>query len=170
MQPHSPQPQYGPPPGGPAPWGGAPGRARANAAAALTAGVLALITAGLLVWFVVINIGYGTSPEGGWSALTVQNVFSGVLGAGALLVTGGLTFARRVPGAWALAGLCALYVVATFAAPLLRGTPLRDQITWIFGFDKSNGVAVGLTMIFGILTATFAAIAAGAKTYEPTGR
>lgn len=164
MQPNP--PQQGHPPYG-RPWGAAPRPPKAHPVAALIAGVLAMLTAVLLIWFAYISADFATSAEGGWTALAVQNVASGLIGAAALIAAGGLTLARKIPAAWTLAGLCALYVILTFIAPLVRGTPLRDQITWIFGFQKLNGVIIGLTMILSILTATIAAMAAAMKTYEP---
>lgn len=180
MQPNAPQPgfpQNGQPPmvGGPAPWGGwpsplaAPPRPRANAAAAVIAGILALLIAGMLVWFALYNVGYATGGTGRWSSLVLQNVLGGVVGAGLLLVAAGFTFARRISGAWTLCALCVLYVVAPLVvAPLLHGTPFGAQLKWIFGFDRSDGVAIALAVIFGVLTAIIAAIAGSVKSYGPS--
>lgn len=180
MQPNPPQPgfpQYGQPPmaGGPAPWGGgpiplaAPPRPRANAAAAVIAGILALLTAGMLVWFELQNVVYATGPTGRWSSLGLENVITAVISAGALLVAAGFTFARRISGAWTLCALCVLYVVAILVAqPLLGTTTFGAQLKWVFGFHKSNGVAMGLAIIFGVLTAIMAAIAGSVKSYGPT--
>ncbi|CAM3371671.1 hypothetical protein [Stackebrandtia soli] len=179
MQPNPPQPgppQEGQPPmtGGPVPWGGGPSplaalRPRANAAAAVIASILALLTVGMFVWFALYNVVHATGPTDLGSNLLLENVLGGAIGAGALLVAAGFTFTRRVAGAWTLCALCVVYVVATtFMAPLLRGTAVDAQLKWIFGFDKANGVAVGLAMILSVLTATVAAIAASVKSYEPT--
>ncbi|MEU3621954.1 hypothetical protein BS329_02870 [Amycolatopsis coloradensis] len=170
MQPNSPQPGF--PPGGPAPWGGAPGvptprpKPRANAAAAMIAGVLALLTAAMLVWFVLYNVVHA-GGAGHWSGVEVQNVVFGVISSGALVVAAGFTFARRISGAWTLCGLCALSAVAmVVAAPLVWGTPLGAQLKWIFSFDKSNGVAIALAVIFAVLTASVALIAGSVWSYE----
>lgn len=170
MQPNSPQPGF--PPGGPAPWGGGPGlptpkpRPRANAVAAVIAGVLALLTAAMLVWFVLYNVVHA-NEAGLWSGVEVQNVVFGVISAGSLMVAAGFTFARRISGAWILFGLCALFAVAMLvAAPLLWGTSLGAQLKWIFGFDKSNGIAIALAIIFAVLTASVALIAGSVRSYE----
>ncbi|MFB4319985.1 hypothetical protein [Actinomadura sp. 21ATH] len=180
MQPDPPQPgnpPYGPPPmaGGPVPWSGGPGpwaattKPRANTAAAVTAGVLALLTAVMLVWFALYNVVYAGGPSSGrWSSLVLENAIGGIAGAGLLLVAAAFTVARKIPGAWALCALCVLYVVATlFVGPLLRGTGLGAQFRFVFGFDRGDGVGVALAMIFGVLTAIAAAIAGSVKSYGP---
>ncbi|NBE99538.1 hypothetical protein FE391_41255 [Nonomuraea sp. KC401] len=91
--------------------------------------------------------------------MVLVNVVGGLIGAGLVRVASGFTFARRIPGAWTLCVLCVLYVVATFVAPLLRGTPFGAQLAFVFGFDKTNGVAIGLAILFCVLTAIIAAIA-----------
>jgi hypothetical protein len=180
MQPNPPQPrfpQYGQPPmaGGPAPWGGAPSplaappRPRANIAAAVIAGILALLTAGMFVLFALYNVVYPNGPTGRWSSLRLENVFGGVIAAGLLLVAAGFTVARRISGAWTLCGLCLLYVVVTiFVSPLLNGTAFSAQLNFVFGFHKINGIALALAIIFGVLTAIMAAIAGSMKSYGPT--
>ncbi|MER5732493.1 serine/threonine-protein kinase [Streptomyces sp. NPDC002138] len=156
-------PPYGP--GGPAPWGGgpspvaAPPGPRANAAAAVTAGTLALITTGMLVWFALYNVVFALGPTGRWTALVWENVLGGVISAGLLVLAAGFTFARGTRGAWTLCALSAFYVVAIFVAPLLRGTAFRAQLAFVFGFDKGSGVAMGLTVVFGAATAIAAALA-----------
>ncbi|MFE0151425.1 hypothetical protein ACFWY5_30065 [Nonomuraea sp. NPDC059007] len=133
----------------------------------MAAGILALIAVGMLVWFALNDALYGIRHDD-WSRLVVQNVVAGVIGAGALLVAAAFTFARRIPGVWTLCGLCVLYVVANLVlAPLLRGTPLGTQFTFLFGFDKVNGTAAGLATIFCALTAIMAAIAASVRSYGP---
>lgn len=159
--------------GGPAPWGGGPSplaapRPRANVATAVIAGILALLTAGILVWFALYNVVYANGPTGRWSGLVLENVLTGVIGAGPLLAAAGFTFARRISGAWTLCALCVFYVVAILVAqPLLGSTTFDAQIKWVFGFHKSNGVAMGLAIIFGVLTAITAAIAGSVKSYRP---
>ncbi|OXM51706.1 hypothetical protein [Amycolatopsis alba] len=150
--------QPNPPQHGFAPYGRPP-KPRANAGAAVVAGSLALLTVGMVVWFTLYNVVYATESADHVSGPVAQNLIGGVVGAGALAVAAGFTFARRIAGAWTLSALCALYVLAIFvAAPLLWGTPFSVHLGWIFGFDKSNGVAVALTVIFAILTAIMAAI------------
>lgn len=185
MQPDPPQPgfpQYGQPPmaggpapmaGGPAPWGGGPSplaaapRSKANAAAAVIAGILALIAVGMLIWFALNDALYAIRHDD-WSSLVLQNVFAGVVGAGSLLVAAGFTFARKIPGAWTLFALCVLFVVANLVlAPLLHGTPFGAQLKFLFGFDKINGTAAGLATIFCALTAIMAVIAVSVKSYGP---
>ncbi|ANN19316.1 hypothetical protein SD37_29350 [Amycolatopsis orientalis] len=161
MQPNPPQhglPQYGLPQYGLRP------KPRANTAAAVTAGILGVLTACMLVWFVLYNVIYASAPEGGWSGQVMQNVVFGVIAAVVLMVAAAFTFARRIPGAWTLFGFCVFYVMAVLVAtPLLWGTPLSTHLKWIFGFQKSNGVAIALVIIFGILTAITAAIAGSVK-------
>ncbi|WP_243727214.1 hypothetical protein [Actinocrispum wychmicini] len=160
--------------GGPAPWGGgpsplaAPPRPRANAAAAATAGILALITAGMLVWFALYNVDIAGQPDVGWSSLEVQNVLGGVIGAVLLVVAAGFTFARKIPGAWTLCVVCVLFTVVDFVSPLLRGADFDAHVKFLFGFARSNGVAIGLSIIFGVLTAIMAAVAGSTKSYGPT--
>lgn len=179
MQPNPPQPesaQHGQPPmaGGPAQWDGglapmaAPPKPRANAAAAVTASILALATACMLVWFAFQDVIFlDNGLAGGLTGMVLVNVLGGAVGAGSVLTAAGFTFTRRIGGAWTLCGLCAFYTVANIvAAPLLWGTSIGDQLEWVFGFDRSNGTAVGLATIFGILTAVAAAIAGAVKSYE----
>ncbi|WP_412543136.1 hypothetical protein R8Z50_11895 [Longispora sp. K20-0274] len=180
MQPGPPQPsfpQHGQPPmvGGPAPRGGGPSpwvapRPRANAVAAVIAGALALLVAGLFVWFALYNVVFALGPDGAWSGVVVVNVVGGLIGAGLLAVPAGFTFARRIAGAWTLCALCSLYVVAVFVtAPLLWGTPVSTQIRFVFGFDKANGVAIGLAVILGVLTAISAAVAGSVRSVAGAG-
>jgi hypothetical protein len=157
--------------GGPAPWGGgpsplaAPPRPRANTPAAVLAGILAALTAGMLAWFALYNVVYGSGPTGRWSSVVLVNVLGGIIGAGLLLVAAGFTVARRISGAWTLCALCALYVVASiFVAPLLWGTAFSAQLKFVFGFEGGDGVAVALMVIFSVLTA----IASSVKSYGPT--
>lgn len=144
-----------------------PTRPRAHATAAMIAGILALLTAGMLVWFVLYNVHHANGPTGRWDSVTVLNVFGGLIGAGVLLVAAWFTFARRLSGAWTLCALCGVYSVAPFfAAPLLLGTDFGAQAKFVLGFDKSNGVAIGLSIIFGALTAMAAAVAGSVKSHE----
>ncbi|MFG3702216.1 hypothetical protein ACGF5C_30635 [Micromonospora sp. NPDC047620] len=135
----------------------------------MIAGILALLTAGMLIWFALYNVVYASGPTGRWSSLVLENAIGGVIGAGSLVVAAGFTFARRISGAWTLCALCVLYVVATIlVAPLLRGTAFGAQLKFVFGFDQGDGVAVALAVIFGVLTAIMAATAGSVKSYGPT--
>ncbi|KFU76553.1 hypothetical protein SAMN04489729_7347 [Amycolatopsis lurida] len=172
MQPNPPQPgfpQHGPPtPGGPAPWGRtAPAKPRANAPAAKVAGILAVLAAVMLVWFALYNVIVATESDGRPSGITVQNMVSGVVSAVVLVIAAAFTFARRIPGAWTLFGLCAFYVVAVFVgAPLVWGTPFGAQVKWLFSFDDGDSTAMALTIILAVLTAIAAAIAASVKSND----
>ncbi|MBO0513014.1 serine/threonine-protein kinase [Streptomyces beijiangensis] len=153
--------------GGPAPWGGgpipwtAPPRPRAHASAAVIAGTLALLTACMLGWFALHSVVYATGPTGRWSSLVWENVVGGVISAGLLVVPARFTFDRRPSGAWTLCALCVLYVVAILVLGPLQGTTtFGAQFKFVFGFDKSDGVAIGLATIFAFLTAIAAVIAA----------
>lgn len=175
MQPNPPQPnppqpgspQSGQPPGGPAQWDAASPKSRANTVAAVIAGVLALLAAGMLVWFALYNVVVAVEADGRLSGITVQNMASGVISAVVLVVAAGFTFARRIPGAWTLFGLCVFYVVAVFVGtPLVWGTPFGAQVKWLFSFDDSDSTAMALTIILAVLTAITAAIAASVKSYD----
>lgn len=172
MQPNPPQPgfpQHGQPTAsGPPPWGHtARPKPRANAAAAMIAGILALLAAAMLVWFALYNVIVATEADGRPSGITVQNMVSGVISAVFLVIAAVFTFARRIPGAWTLFGLCTFYVVAVFVgAPLVWGTPFGAQVKWLFSFDDGDSTAMALTIILAVLTAISAAIAAGVKSYD----
>lgn len=168
MQPNPQQPSIaGSPTGGPSPL--VPSKPRANAMAAVIAGVLALLTVAMLVWFAFQDVIYlAKGMTGGLTGMVLVNVLGGAVSAGALLVAAGFTFARRTAGAWTLCGLCAFYAVLnTVMAPVLWGTSISVQLEWLFGFDKSNGAAAGLATIFAVPTAIAAAIAASVKSHEP---
>jgi len=167
MQPSPPQPdfpRYGQHPAGPGQV--APPKPRANAVAAMIAGVLAVLTAGMLVWFALYNVRYANEPGSRWTGLMAQNAVFGLLSAGSLVVAAGFTFARRIPGAWTLFALCVFSVVAVFVGtPLLSATPLSAQLRWLFSFDDSDSTAIALMIIFGALTAVAAAIAGSVKSH-----
>ncbi|MBT2206695.1 hypothetical protein [Actinomadura sp. NEAU-AAG7] len=62
-----------------------------------------------------------------------------------------------------------LYVVAIlFVQPLGGTTTFGGQLKWLFGFQKGNGAAMGMTVIFSVLTAIMAAIAGTVKSQAPT--
>jgi len=164
------QPEPSPP--GSSLGGSAPPKARANLVAAMIAGGLAVLTACMLIWFVLYNVVFAMAATGGGLApVVVVNLIAGVLAIGALVVTAAFTFARRIPGAWTLCGVSAFYVVAMLlGAPLVFGTPVVDQFRWIFSFEKSNGVAIALAVLFCALTAIAAAVAASVKSYGRVSR
>ena len=156
---HPPGPHYGTP---------SP-RPKANPMAAPIAGALALLTAAALLWFALYNIAF--AGRRGWSDVVALNTVGGFLTAALLSVTAGFVFARNIVGVWTLCGLSALYVFATiFLPPLLWGTPLAEQLAFVFGFENSNGVAVGLTVLFSALTTVASAICGIAKTTPPATR
>jgi hypothetical protein len=134
----------------------------------MIAGILALLTAGMLVWFALYNVVFANGPTGHWSSLVLENVLGGIISAGLLLVATGFTFARKIFGAWTVCGLCVFYVVAIIVGAPLQGATFGGQLKFVFGFGKGNGVALGLAVIFGVLTAIMAAIAGSVKSYGPT--
>ncbi|MEU8801875.1 serine/threonine-protein kinase [Spirillospora sp. NPDC048819] len=144
---------------------------RANAAAAVIAGVLALLAAGMIVWFALYNLVYAFGPTGRWSSIVLVNVLGGLIGAVLLVVAAGFTFARRIFGAWTLCALCGLYVVASiFVGPLLWETAFITQLKFLFGADGGDGVAMALAIIFCVLTAIMGAIAGSVKSHGPDRR
>ncbi|MEU3769110.1 hypothetical protein AB0E55_29000 [Amycolatopsis keratiniphila] len=139
---------------------------RANAPAAVIAGVLALLAAAMLVWFALYNVFVATEANGGLSAITVQNMLSGALSAVVLVIAAGFTFARRIPGVWTLFGFCVFYVVAVFVGmPLVWGTPFSSQVKWLFSFDDGDSTAMALMIVLCVLAAVAAAIAGSVKSY-----
>ena len=181
MQPNPqqpPPPQYGQPPParGPAPVGGGPGpgaapprppKPRSATAAAVAAGVLALLTSALLVAFAVVNVAYAVGPVDRAGPLGA-NVASGLVAAGALALTALFTFFRWIPAAWTLCGLSALYALASvFASPLVFGTSQVDQLAFLFGFREIDDAFAGLAVIFAALTAISAAIAGSVRARGP---
>ncbi|RSN26989.1 hypothetical protein DMC61_26415 [Amycolatopsis sp. WAC 04169] len=139
---------------------------RANAPAAVIAGVLALLAAAMLVWFASYNVFVATEANGGLSAITVQNMLSGALSAVVLVIAAGFTFARRIPGVWTLFGFCVFYVVAVFVGmPLVWGTPFSSQVKWLFSFDDGDSTAMALMIVLCVLAAVAAAIAGSVKSY-----
>lgn len=139
---------------------------RANAVAAKTAAALAVVTVVLYVWFGLQDIYYlDQGWTGGLTGTVLLNILGSAVGGGVLLIAAGFTFARRTAGAWTLFGLCVFYAVGnTLISPLARGISIGEQLTWLFGFDRANGIAAGLATIFSLLTALAAAVAAGAAT------
>ncbi|WP_216651321.1 hypothetical protein [Actinomadura litoris] len=135
----------------------------------MAAGNLALLSAGMLIWFALYNIAtVGGSADPSPSPV-VENVVGGAIGAGLLFIAAALAFARRIAGVWALYALCMLYVVAIlFVQPLGGTTTFGGQLKWLFGFQKGNGAAMGMTVIFSVSTAIMAAIAGTVKSQAPT--
>lgn len=166
----SPAPQGCPPPGQPQRgwpqpsvghgWPEQPGKPRTNAVAAAVAGLLALVTAGLQIWFAVANIEAFDTP---WPSVVTVNVYGGFASAGVLLLAATITFTRSATGAWILAGLCLFFVIMIVISPLLRGESLSAHMTFVFGFHKATGVATGLTTITGLLNAVAAAVAGASR-------
>ncbi|KZB86549.1 hypothetical protein [Amycolatopsis regifaucium] len=168
MQPHQANPPHGqpqqgyPPPSYPQQFG-APVRLRANPVASILAGLLALLTAGLLVWFAVANILVNNFPEP-WPSGVWINVVGGFCSAGLLVVLAVFTFLRTVAGAWTLGAINVFFVIMNLVfSPLAHGVSFGSQLDFVFGFHKATGIAVGLTTIFGTLTAIIAFVAAIAR-------
>ncbi|MBT2206694.1 hypothetical protein [Actinomadura sp. NEAU-AAG7] len=68
----------------------------------MAAGNLALLSAGMLIWFALYNVAtVGGSADSSPSPV-VENVVGGVIGAGLLFIAAALAFARRIAGVWAL--------------------------------------------------------------------
>lgn len=137
-------------------------RRRANAAASVVAGVLGVVTAGVFVWFAIYCLDYN-GPTDQWTDQGWVNVLGGFIGGVWILVAAGFTFARRLGGVWALFAMALLFVILEFLTPLMWGTDFATHMDFVFGFAKTNGVAVGLATIFGFLTMLAAAVA-GSKT------
>lgn len=139
-----------------------PVRLRANPGASVLAGLLALLTAGLLLWFAVANMQEHDYPEP-WPSVVRTNVIGGFGAAGVLVIAAMFTFARTLVGAWTLGIVCLFFATMIIITPLLRAQDVGAHLDWVFGFHKATGVAIGLTVIAGVLTAIVAAVAAVAK-------
>ena len=139
---------------------GPPVRLRANPGASVLAGLLALLAAGLLVWFAVANMEAFEEP---WPSVVTVNVIGGFVAAGWLVIAAMFTFARTVAGAWALGVSSLFFVIMNIVAPLLRGESFSAQMDFLFGFHKATGVGAGLFTIVSALTAIVAVVAATAR-------
>lgn len=139
-----------------------PVRLRANPGASVLAGLLALLTAGLFVWFAVANIEEHDYPEP-WPSVVRINVIGGFCAAGVLAIAAMFTFARTLAGAWTLGVVSLFFATMIVITPLLRDQDVSAHLDWAFGFHKPTGVAIGLTVIAGVLTAVVAAVAAVAR-------
>ncbi|MFE0105290.1 protein kinase [Streptomyces sp. NPDC059009] len=146
--------------------GGMPqGTPTARPPAAVVAGLLALVTAGLLVSFAVVNI---VHVRGGvpLSDAVRMNVIGGLVSAALLALLGVLMFTRTAAVARSLAVVCALFAVLILVLQPLLGVSFKvsfsEQLDFVFGFHKTNGVMLGLATIFDVLTAIAAAVAAAA--------
>lgn len=139
---------------------GAPVRLRANPVASVLAGLLAVLTAGLLVWFAAANIAAYDTP---WPSVVRTNVIGGFFSAGLLVIAALFTFARKVAGAWTVFVISLLFAIMIVSTPLMRGDDLGAHFDFVFGFHKTTGVAIGLSTIACVLTAVVAVVAAVAK-------
>lgn len=157
MQPPQAQPRYG----YQQPFG-APVRLRANPGASVLAGLLALLTAGLLIWFAVANMREHDYPAP-WPSVVRTNVIGGFGAAGVLVIAAVFTFARTLVGASTLGVASLFFVTMIIVTPLLRGQDVSAHLDWVYGFHKATGVAIGLTTIVGVPTGIVAAVAAVAK-------
>jgi len=124
--------------------------------------MLALLTAGLLIWFAVANMQEHDYPEP-WPSVVRINVIGGFGAAGVLVIAAMFTFARTLVGAWTLGIASLFFVTMIIVAPLLRGQDVSAHLDWVFGFGKATGVAIGLTVIAGALTAVVTIVAAVAR-------
>ncbi|MDH6142796.1 putative Ser/Thr protein kinase [Kitasatospora sp. GP30] len=138
----------------------APVRRRAPVPADAFAAALAGCTAIALVWFVLANVLIGGSVTE-WRSSVWMNVVSGLLATLALLVPAAFLLKRHVWAAWTLFGLSLLCVVGLFLPQ--PGTSFDAHLHFVLGFHRSNGVAIGLALIFSFLTAIAAVIAATAR-------
>jgi hypothetical protein len=139
-----------------------PVRLRANPGVSVVAGLLALLTAGLLGWFAVANMQEHDYPEP-WPGVVRINVIGGFGAAGVLVLVAMFTFARTLVGAWTLGVASLFFATMIVITPLLRGQDVSAHFDWVFGFGKATGVAIGLTVIAGVLTAFAAVVAAVAR-------
>lgn len=137
----------------------APVRRRANLPAAVVAAVLAGCTVVALVWFVFANVLIG-GPLDRWSGQVWVNIAAGLISAFVLLVPAGFLLARYRWAAWTLFGLCLLYAVVAALVPMPSGTSFGSHLDFVLGFHKSNGVPIGLAVIFAFLTAIAAVVSA----------
>ena len=139
-----------------------PVRLRANAGASVLAGLLAFLTAGLLVWFALANMQEHDYPAP-WPSVVRTNVIGGFCAAGVLILAAVCTVARTVAGAWLLGVTTLFFVTMIIITPVLRGQDVSAHLDWVFGFHKATGAAIGLTTIAGVLTAVAAVGAAIAR-------
>ena len=137
-------------------------RLRANAGASVLAGLLAVLTAGLLVWFAVANVQEHDYPAP-WPSVVRINVIGGFGAAGVLALAAMFTFARTVAGAWTLGVASLFFATMIIITPLLRNQDVSAHFDWVFGFHKATGVAIGLVVIAGVLTGVVAVVAAIAR-------
>lgn len=139
---------------------------RASTGLAVTAGVLGVLTAAMLAWFAIYNVGDDVTIDGETPSVIKINIIFGFIAAAVLLTAAAFTLARMIVGAWTLCGLTLFCVVMIFASPLLRGEPMSHYLDWVFGFEKSNGVAMALTVIIGAATAVVAALAGALRSRD----
>ncbi|HEY3687566.1 MAG TPA: hypothetical protein VGL93_31295 [Streptosporangiaceae bacterium] len=99
-----------------------------------------------------------------WSFAVWEDVVAGLVAAAGLVVPAGFLLARRVWAAWTLFGLSLLYVVVAVLVPMPPGTSFGAHLHFVLGFQHSNGISIGLAMVFGALTAVAAVIAAVVRT------
>jgi len=95
----------------------------------------------MLVWFAVYNLG-ANGPTEQWSDTAWGNVLGGFIAGAWLLVAVGFTVAQ---------------------ARRRGGTDFGTPMDFLFCFDKTNGVAAGLAVIFNLPTSGTAAVA-GSRT------
>lgn len=127
------------------------GKPKANAGAAVIAGFLGLVIAGMFVWFAVWNLDF-VDTIGVWRSTERINVIFGFATAAFMVTASVFTVARTITGAWVL---CVMSVVEALmvvvVSPLLLNVDFDAHMEFVFGFHRANGVAM--------------AIAAAAKSY-----
>jgi len=158
MQPNYPQQGYGGPPQS----FDAPEGRRANAGAAAFAGILGLLTAGALIWVVVeYFVGFeGVDTWAGevWTIVIVRAVLALLV-----LVLAGLTLARKIGGAWALALFALITAATVLLEPLVVGAGIGDWFEALFKFEDTASIGIVVAAGLGLLTAIVAAIAGSTR-------
>ncbi|MET3983343.1 protein kinase [Streptomyces sp. PvR034] len=137
-------------------------RPRTGSPVAVAAGLLALVTAGLLAAFAVLNIAQA-GADVPWTDVMRMNVIGGFVSAAVLALLGALT-PTRTAAARTLAAVCVLFAVTTLVLQPLLGVSFDvsfgAQLDFVFGFHKPTGVLLGLATIFELLTASTATASA----------
>ncbi|MFI5981465.1 protein kinase [Streptomyces sp. NPDC051555] len=132
---------------------------RPSSVAAVAAGLLALVSAGLLVAFALLN-SEQAGADAPWTGVTRMNVIGGLVSAALLVWLGVSMLTRTAAPARTLAVVCGLMAVTTLVVQPLLGVAFSAQLDFVFGFHKPTGVMIGLATVFELLTATAAAASA----------
>lgn len=159
MQPNYPQQGYGGPPQSFDP----PEADRTSAGAAAFAGILGLLTAGALIWVVVeyfVNTAGGVDAFSGevWTFVIVRGVLALLV-----LAFAGMTLARKISGAWALALFALITAATVLLEPLVLELGIGDWFEALFQFEDTASIGVVVAAGLGLLTAIVAAIAGSTR-------